>query len=202
MAYLHDMEETTWTFIDLALAIPLLLAAWRGFRKGLIIEIATLVGLIAGLYAGYHGADRVADVLRESLDVKASTLHGLGFLVAFAVVLVGVYLLGKALEKAVDLVALGLANKALGAVFGLVKVGLLLSVAIYFMNVAFGRDEWLPKEQVRRAVVYPVISDMASWLVPEMSQKGFLERAREQAEDGLNGLREGVAPLRDALEER
>lgn len=196
------MEETTWTFIDVALAIPLLLAAWRGFRKGLIIEVATLVGLIAGLFAGYYGAERVADMLRESLDVKASTLHGIGFLLAFLAVLLGVYLLGKALEKAVDMVALGLANKALGAVFGLMKIGLLLSVLIYFLNAAFGRDGWLPKEQVRRAVLYPVVADMAAWLVPEMSQKGLFERAREQAEDGLNDLREGVAPLREAIEDR
>ncbi len=198
MAYLHDMEEPVWTFIDVALAIPLVLAAWRGFRKGLIIEVATLVGLVAGLYAGYHGADRVAEMLRGSIDVKASTLHGLSFLIAFLAVLLGVYLLGKVLEKAVDLVALGLANKALGAVLGVAKVGLLLSVVIYFLNAAFGRDEWLPKDQVRRAVLYPVVADMASWLVPEMSQKGFLERAREQAEEGLDNLREGV----EALENR
>lgn len=198
MAYLHDMEEPVWTFIDVALAIPLVLAAWRGFRKGLIIEVATLVGLVAGLYAGYHGADRVAEMLRGSIDVKASTLHGLSFLIAFLAVLLGVYLLGKVLEKAVDLVALGLANKALGAVLGVAKVGLLLSVFIYFLNAAFGRDEWLPKDQVRRAVLYPVVADMASWLVPEMSQKGFLERAREQAEEGLDNLREGV----EALENR
>lgn len=196
------MEETTWTFIDVALAIPLLLAAFRGFRKGLIIEVATLVGLIAGLFAGYYGAERVADMLRESIDVKASTLHGISFLIAFLAVLFGVYLLGKVLEKAVDLVALGLANKALGAVFGLMKIGLLLSVLIYFLNAAFGRDGWLPQEQVRRAVLYPVVADMAAWLVPEMSQKSLFERAREQAEDGLNNLREGVAPLREAIEDR
>ena len=47
-------------------------------------------------------------MLRGSIDVKASTLHGLSFLIAFLAVLLGVYLLGKVLEKAVDLVALGL----------------------------------------------------------------------------------------------
>ena len=196
-AYLHPMEEMTWSAIDLILAIPLLLAAWRGFRKGLIIEIATLVGLVAGLFAGYYGADRVADSLADSWDLKASTLHGIGFLIAFAAVLVAVYLLGKVIEKAVDLVALGLVNKGLGALFGLAKMGLLLSVAIYFLNLAFGKDEWLPKDQVKQAVLYPVVSDAASWLVPEMSQKGFLERAREQAEDGLENLREGVDALKD-----
>ena len=201
-AYLHGMEEMTWNAIDLIIAIPLLLAAWRGFRKGLIIEIATLVGLVAGLFAGYHGADRVAESLADSWDLKASTLHGIGFLIAFAAVLVAVYLLGKVIEKAVDLVALGLVNKGLGALFGLVKMGLFLSVVIYFLNLAFGKDEWLPKEQVKQAVLYPVVSEAASWLVPEMSQKGFLECARKQAEDGLEHLREGADELRDAIPNR
>ena len=139
------MDDSTWNVLDLVLALPLLLAAWRGFRKGLVIEIATLVGLIAGLFAGYHGADRVADVLSKSWDLNPATLHGIGFLIAFLAVLVAVYLLGKALEKAVDVVALGLVNKGLGAVFGLAKMALLLSVLIYFLNEAFGKDAWLPR---------------------------------------------------------
>ena len=196
------MDDSTWNVLDLVLALPLLLAAWRGFRKGLVIEIATLVGLIAGLFAGYHGADRVADVLSKSWDLNPSTLHGIGFLIAFLAVLVAVYLLGKAVEKAVDVVALGLVNKGLGAVFGLAKMALLLSVLIYFLNEAFGKDAWLPREPVRDAVLYPVVSDIAAWLVPEMSQDGFLDRAREHAEEGLDTLREGADGLRETLNGR
>lgn len=196
------MDDSTWNVLDLVLALPLLLAAWRGFRKGLVIEIATLVGLVAGLFAGYHGADRVADVLSKSWDLNPSTLHGIGFLIAFLAVLVAVYLLGKAVEKAVDVVALGLVNKGLGAVFGLAKMALLLSVLIYFLNEAFGKDAWLPREPVHGAVLYPVVSDIAAWLVPEMSQDGFLDRAREQAEEGLDTLREGADGLRETLNGR
>ena len=185
----------TWSVLDLVIVVLLLLAAWRGFRKGLIVGVATFVGIVAGLFAGYYGANRVADVLSESWDVQASTLQGIGFFIAFVGVLFAVYLLGKLIEKAVDLVALGLVNKGLGALFGLAKTGLLLSVAIYFLNLTFGKDEWLPQQEVRKAVIYPVISDAAAWLVPEMSQKGMLERARERAEDGLDDLR-------DALQDR
>ena len=98
----------TWSAIDLILAIPLLLAAWRGFRKGLIIEIATLLGLVAGLFAGYHGAARVAVSLADTWDLKAFTMHGIGLLLSFVAVLVAVYLLGKVIAIAVDMVPMRL----------------------------------------------------------------------------------------------
>lgn len=184
--------ETTWSVIDIALAVPLLLAAWRGFRKGLIIEIATLVGLVAGLFAGYYGADRVAQFVSDASGWKVDNMHAVGFLIAFAGVLFAVYLLGKALEKIVDLVALGLVNKLLGMVFGLVKMTLLLSVVIYFMNLAFGKDQWLPKEQVDASFLYPKASNAASWLIPELKQSTLWERAKERAEEGADRLRETI----------
>ena len=193
------MEEMPWAVIDLVIAVPFLIALWRGFRKGLIIEIASLVGLVGGLFAGYYGANRVADMLAETWDLNPKTLHLVGFLVAFLIVLVGVYLLGKLIEKAMDLVALGLVNKLLGALFGLTKIWLLLSVCIYFLNAAFGKDEWLPSNQAQQATLYPIVSDAAGWLVPEMSQDGLLDRAREKAEDGIEGLKDGAQQLRDAV---
>lgn len=47
-------------YIDIILLLPLLYGAYRGFSRGLIIEVATLLGLLLGVYiaikfSGYTG---------------------------------------------------------------------------------------------------------------------------------------------------
>jgi membrane protein required for colicin V production len=40
--------------LDIIILIPLLLFAYNGYKKGLIIEIATLIALVLGIYASIH----------------------------------------------------------------------------------------------------------------------------------------------------
>jgi membrane protein required for colicin V production len=43
--------------IDILLIIPLVYAAWKGFKHGLIIEVFTLLALFVGIYVGIHFSD-------------------------------------------------------------------------------------------------------------------------------------------------
>ena len=43
----------TVNLLDILIIVPLLLFAWNGYRKGLIIEIASLAALVLGLYAAF-----------------------------------------------------------------------------------------------------------------------------------------------------
>ena len=44
-------------FIDVLILIPVIYAAWKGFKHGLIIEVFTLLALVVGIYAGIHFSD-------------------------------------------------------------------------------------------------------------------------------------------------
>ena len=41
-------------YIDIILAIPLVWAVYRGFTKGFIIEIASLIAMVLGVYGAIH----------------------------------------------------------------------------------------------------------------------------------------------------
>ncbi len=58
--------------LDIILAIPILWLAYKGFTKGLIIEISTLAALVLGIYASLHFSYITADFLRNNLDVTDS----------------------------------------------------------------------------------------------------------------------------------
>ena len=63
-AYIYTM-----VFVDILIIIPLIYAAWKGFKHGIIIEVFTLLALFVGIYAGIHFFDFAGDLYGASLEI-------------------------------------------------------------------------------------------------------------------------------------
>ena len=48
------------TFLDILIAIPLCYFIYKGWRRGIIFEVATLLGILAGIWAAVHLSTWVA----------------------------------------------------------------------------------------------------------------------------------------------
>ena len=114
-------------YLDILIAIPLLWAAYRGFKKGLVIELAGLAALILGIYCALKFSDFISDFIVEQWAYEGKYLPIISFALTFIVVVLLVHLLGKAIEKMLDVVALGAANKLAGAFFNIMKVAIVIS---------------------------------------------------------------------------
>lgn len=164
-------------WFDLVLLIAFALAAWKGFSHGFIIEAASLLGLVLGIWAGIRFSDRVTDAL--DLEVKHAAV---AFLITFALVLVLVVLLGRLLTKLIDIAQLSVPNKLAGIVFGVARSAFTLSIAL---NLLLGfSDGAMPSEQVRRgsALAEPVRA-FAPLLVPQLEETKWLKRIKRAAEE-------------------
>jgi len=164
--------------IDIVLLLVLLVGAWRGFTKGLILSVASLVGLVGGIWAASHFSSLVADALSTQISWSENTIHMTALALTFLIVVVAVHLLAKLLEKTLELVALGLVNKLAGAAFGLLKVGLVLSFLIAMLNQWAGPRTWLPESEVPSMLLGPVEA-IAPALTPAFSD--LKRRAQENA---------------------
>ena len=51
------------TILDILLAIPLVYFIYKGWRRGIVFEITTLLGILAGCWAAAHLSTWVADAL-------------------------------------------------------------------------------------------------------------------------------------------
>ncbi len=120
--------------IDIILAIPLLWGAFIGFKKGLILELASLVGLILGIYGAIKFSDFTAQKLTEHVEVSTEWLGLISFLLTFILIVFAVFLMAKALDKALKIIALGLVNRLLGLLFGLLKYALIVSTLLYIFE--------------------------------------------------------------------
>ena len=80
-------------YLDILLVLPLIIGAWRGFKKGLIIELFTLLALLVGIYAGIHFSDFVAGILKNNLGMTSEYVPVIAFTITFLGVGAGVYFL-------------------------------------------------------------------------------------------------------------
>ncbi len=116
--------------LDIILGALLLFGLVRGFMKGLFVEVASLLALVAGVYGAIHFSNFAADLLQSRFDWSEKTINITAFAITFVIIVLAISLAGKALTKIADFAALGIINKLLGGVFGALKIGLILSVLL------------------------------------------------------------------------
>jgi membrane protein required for colicin V production len=164
-------------WLDIVLAIPLLWFLYRGFRNGLIIELASLAALILGIYAALHFSFYVQGYLEENFEIADNYLYIISFAITFLIVAIIVYLAGKIIHKVISIVALGFLNRLAGGIFGLLKAALVLSVILYFIN---GLNPGLIKSDVKdSSILYDPIESIVPMLIPrlDLDEIGFPEEA-------------------------
>lgn len=167
-------------YFDYLLLLPLVYGLYRGFTKGFIVELASLVALVAGVYGAMHFSSFTFEYLSEIVEIETSYLQLASYGLTFLLIVLVVTLTGKILTLLVKMVALGLINRLMGAVFGGLKVLLILSVLLMFfdrLNNQFG----LVKEEVLDAsVLYKPMLTQSQNIYPNIleefdRQKNVLE---------------------------
>ena len=184
--------------IDAILGIWLAWAMFNGFRKGLIIKVASIVALVLGIYAGFHFSSFAADLLNQQFDWSTRTTEVGAFGLTFLAVVVGVHFIAKLLEKIVDLTALSMLNKLGGLALGLVQALFFLSALTYALDGVFGPRQWLPEAQVEQSVLYPFVEDAIEYVVPDMERTTPWDQLRDRFEDGMERLEDAAVERSNA----
>ena len=96
-------------FIDVFVLVLFVWFGYKGFTKGLVVELASIVALVVGVYGGLKFSYIVSNLLVE--DVEGKYLPIVSFTITFAIIVLIVFLIGKLLEKIINLAALKIANK-------------------------------------------------------------------------------------------
>ena len=105
------------------------------FIRGIILELFTLGGLIAGILLASWNYRHIAMYLERVITSPAAAQ-----IIAFFFIVIGIMvlstLLGKALNRTAHSIGLGFFDRVLGAVFGLLR-GCLFAIAILMAIAAF-----------------------------------------------------------------
>jgi len=161
-------------FIDICIAIPLLWSIYKGFTKGFILAIASLIGFWLGIWGSIHFSTYVIPILRNKFEITSSYLPIVAFFVTFLLIILVIYLLARLLQKVVEGMALGIVNKLAGAVFNFLKYVLIISVFISILNGIEQVHPVLPSKLKKESILYNAIGKIAPAIIP--SFKEFKER--------------------------
>ena len=153
-------------YFDIIIIIPLIWGAYKGFKKGIIIEIASFIALGLGIWGGMKFSSISAKYLSDAFDIAENVMPLISFAVTFIAIVIVVFTLAKMLQKVVSMVALGFVNKAAGALFGMLKFGLIMSVIINFSNILNEQVQFIEPEMKNKSILYQPVSKIAQIIIP------------------------------------
>ena len=157
--------------LDIILAALLLFGLIRGLMKGLFVEVASLVALVAGVYGAIHFSDFAATLLQDKTNWDEKTINITAFAVTFVIIVLVIALAGKALTKLADFAALGILNKLLGGVFGALKIGLILSVILIVFDSMNRTIPFVSEDELEESLLYKPVKSLAPMLFPSILNK-------------------------------
>ncbi|MBL7701712.1 MAG: CvpA family protein [Ferruginibacter sp.] len=118
--------------IDFAFAILLILAIIKGYQKGLILAVFSILAFVIGLAAALKLSAAVAEWLKDSISVSAKWLPFIAFALVFLLVVLLVRLGARLIEKSFQAVLLGWANRIGGILLYAVLYTIILSIFIFY----------------------------------------------------------------------
>ena len=165
-------------FIDVLIFIPLAYAGYKGFKRGLIIEVFTLLALLVGLYAGIHFSDYFSEFLKNTFSWNSKYLPVVTFTLIFLAVGAMVYFAGKTIEQLVKVVKLTPLNKFFGLFFAVLKMAYFLSVIVVLTESYDEKGNFFPVEKKEGSLLYKPVKSISTTTIPGLKESTiFLENA-------------------------
>ena len=162
---------------DWILLVPVLYGFYRGFTNGLILEFASLIAIILGVYGALYFSSFTFALIADNLEIDSVYLNLASYGLTFLAIIIAVSLIGRLLSLLFKMMVLGFINRMMGSLFGAIKALLILSVALLLfdgLNKQFGL---VKEETLNASLLYTPIRTQVQNLYPTVIEE--FERQKE-----------------------
>jgi len=121
--------------IDIAILVTLGIFMLKGLLRGLIKELFSLIGLVAGSLAAFHLHPPLAQWLQESFGWGAKICVIGSFLALFLTILTLFTALGYVVSRSISLLLLDGVNRVAGGCFGICQGVIGLSLVLFGLSL-------------------------------------------------------------------
>ena len=139
--------------LDLIFAGFIVLAILKGYQRGLIVGLFSLVAIIIGLAAAMKLSTVVAGYIGQAVKVSEQWLPIISFVVVFLIVILLIRLGAKAIESAVEVSMLGWVNKIGGIVLFVAIYTVVFSVLLFYAE----QMKLIQPETINKSVIYSFV---------------------------------------------
>lgn len=150
-------------YLDIIIAILLILFAIGGFKNGIIREAFSLVAFAVGIYGAIKLSDIVGKWIGNTFNINPEWTSVIAFIIVFIALAMLINWLGGLLAGLIEKLNLGFIDKLGGIVFGVAKGFLLVGVCILLLDF-FGIKDVLNKKTRENSVLYKQSEKVAAWV--------------------------------------
>lgn len=152
--------------LDIILLVPLLLGAWTGFKKGLLLEIVALASFILAIIGGIYLLDWAVEFIGEFIQGVDHLLPMIAFIAVFIGIVLLVNLVGRIVKKALDLTPLGIIDKVAGLTLGVLKLAFFVSLLLWGADsLGFGLSAGFSEDSLLLPWIEPLAPNTVEFLM-------------------------------------
>ena len=126
---------------DVVIAVVLLIAALKGYKRGFVMEIAGAVAVIAALITPWFYSGRFDRPIASGLHVTIGLAHVLAMAGVGIATYLAIMLIGRAISLVAKLPVIGCGNAIGGAAIGLAKGAVAIWIVL-FLALLFPIPGW------------------------------------------------------------
>lgn len=147
---------------DIIVYVALAWAVFNGWRRGFLLQMMSLVAVVAALYLSVKYCSEVGAML----GLDGTTQPIVGFIVIFAVTLILLTIAGYLMRKVFRFAGLGMVDILFDILFSVLKIGVIVS-ALFAWFAAVNKDyDWASKQTVEESRWFTPISGVVDKLTP------------------------------------
>lgn len=153
------------SYLDLFFGMAIAWGAYSGFSKGLIKELASILGVIIGVLLAKNYYPYLDIKLKPIFESEAGFISILSAILIFLLTIMVFKIIAKFLTKFLKIIALGLLNRIIGSVFGIFKTVLLLCVLVFIFSNINNVTGIIKAEKLSQSFFYSKIEKINSFII-------------------------------------
>lgn len=170
-------------WLDIVIILILAGGLVSGFKNGFVGELASLAGLVLGIWGAVKFSWWTADLL-EGFGLKFSLMPIISFIVTFLIITIVMQILGSIVSGLLKAISLNWINKIAGIVAGVFKAAIFVSVILLVMDAISERHPIIPAEIRSKSVLYEPVSEMVPTLLPFLKLEELTKGGKTGEEPG------------------
>jgi membrane protein required for colicin V production len=158
-------------WFDIVIAFFLIIAFLDGYRKGLIMQLVILAGvLIAVIFSGKLAAV-IQPTLERITEFTPETLHAASYILSFIAIAIVAVIVGSIIEKIIDIVFLGFFNRILGAITAMATTLIIFSLAINLLLILDTDNQIFSKRTKDESFFFNRVEMVVPAIVPYLNRE-------------------------------
>jgi membrane protein required for colicin V production len=153
--------------LDIVIILLVLFGAYRGYRDGFLMGVATLLALVLGILGAFKLTGEGMEFLQEHFNADKDFLPYISFFMIFLAIVALVTIMGRFLRHSIDKTFLGRIDESAGSLLGALKTLFMLSVVLWIVD-SLKVD--LPDDWTKGSLVYPFTAQLAPSLASWVGQ--------------------------------